>query len=256
MNRRYNTRSEGIPKETVLIWSFVSEHWWHCKEREWLKNTLVTQFHFFTPNAADFLPPSVQSRAQKDSDLRTGLFVNQRVLFWLENDGSSFKTSCLSVFVRSQYAISPCYECLSKTDYESSIDLCLRLGKAAWIEFLFLRLKCLGLIICDSFYKAIFTKAVKRPEFGFTNNIWIPFTFLFSLFFPLSISLQRTESACSEHHQQTGLHYRSEPWLRSGQHPPCRLETALCECQWSNKRGRDSQQSCSVVCEKIRTFLV
>lgn len=114
----------------------------------------------------------------------------------------------------------------------------------------------MGLIICDSFYKAVFTKAVKRPEFGFKNNICSPFTFLFSVFFSLSISLQRTESACSEHHQQTGFHYRSEPWLRSGQHPPCRLETALCECQRSNKRGRDSQQSCSVVPEKIRTFLV
>lgn len=178
----------------------------------------------------------------------------QRVLLWLENDGSSFKTSYLFVFVWSQYAISLCYECLSKTDHESSIDLCLRLNKASWIEFLVLRLKCLGLIICYSFYKAIFTKAVKGPEFGFTSNIYICFTFLFSLL--LSVSLQRTESACSEHHQQTGFHYRSEPWLRSGQHPPCRLETTLCECQWSNKRGSDSQQNCSVVSEKIRTFLV
>lgn len=104
----------------------------------------------------------------------------QRVLLWLENDGSSFKTSCLFVVVRSQYAISLCYECLSKTDHESSIDLRLRLNKASWIEFLVLRLKCLGLVICYSFYKAIFTKAVRGPEFDFTSNIYICFPFLSS----------------------------------------------------------------------------
>lgn len=42
-----------------------------------------------------------------------------------------------------------------------------------------LKLKLLGLTICDSFHKAIFTKAVERSEFDFMSNIYIFFTFPF-----------------------------------------------------------------------------